>query len=94
MLVRRRVKDSLAVAGTSNENQQPALHFIDHSDKVKLWEYAVLVAHTDYSIEAIGQLHRDRAEQQFGGNSSDASERPFSSFMRLMNCAFLNEYFC
>ncbi len=43
----------MMVAETSNENQQSALHFIDHSDKVKLWEYAILVTNTDYSLDAI-----------------------------------------
>jgi hypothetical protein len=40
VVLRRRVKDSLA-AETNHENPQQALHFIDSSDKVKLWEYAV-----------------------------------------------------
>ncbi|AEJ02462.1 transposase IS4 family protein [Nitrosomonas sp. Is79A3] len=35
VVLRRRIKDSMAAAETSNENQQPMLHFIDHSDKVK-----------------------------------------------------------
>jgi hypothetical protein len=52
----------MVVAETSNESQQPTLHFIDHSDKVKLWEYAILVTNTDYSLDAIGQLYRDRAD--------------------------------
>jgi len=51
---RRRIKDSMTAAETSNENQQSTLHFIDHSDKVKLWEYAVLVTNTDYALDAIG----------------------------------------
>lgn len=66
VVLRRRVKDNMVVAETSNENQQSALHFIDHSDKVKLWEYAVLVTNTDYSLEAIGQLYRDRADCENG----------------------------
>lgn len=66
VVLRRRVKDSMAAAGTSNENQQPTLHFIDHSDKVKLWEYAILVTNTDYSLDAIGQLYRDRADCENG----------------------------
>ncbi|MDP3664874.1 MAG: transposase [Nitrosomonas sp.] len=56
----------MAAAETSNENQQPTLHFIDHSDKVKLWEYAILVTNTDYSLDAIGQLYRDRADCENG----------------------------
>ena len=61
VVLRRRVKDSLA-AETNNEDPQQALHFIDSSDKVKLWEYAVLVTNADYALEAMGQLYRDRAD--------------------------------
>jgi hypothetical protein len=32
---------------------QPTLSFIDHSEKIKLWEYTVLVTNTDYSLEAL-----------------------------------------
>ena len=66
VVLRRRIKNSMAIAETSNENQQTALQFIDHSDKVKLWEYAVLVTNTDYSLEAVGQLYRDRADCENG----------------------------
>ncbi len=66
VVLRRRIKDSMAAAETSNESQQPTLHFIDHSDKVKLWEYAILVTNTDYSLDAIGQLYRDRADCENG----------------------------
>lgn len=65
VVLRRRVKDSLA-AETSGDGQQQALHFIDSSDKVKLWEYAVLVTNTDHTLEAIGQLYRDRADCENG----------------------------
>lgn len=63
-VLRRRVKGNLA-AETDNEGQQ-ALHFIDNSDKIKLWEYAVLVTNTDHALEAIGQLYRDRADCENG----------------------------
>lgn len=66
VVLRRRIRNSMAIAETSNENQQTALQFIDHSDKVKLWEYAVLVTNTDYSLEAVGQLYRDRADCENG----------------------------
>ncbi|OGT00140.1 MAG: hypothetical protein A3F73_13625 [Gallionellales bacterium RIFCSPLOWO2_12_FULL_59_22] len=42
------------------------MHFIDSSDKVKLWEYAVLVTNADYALEAFGQLYRDRADCENG----------------------------
>lgn len=65
VVLRRRVKGSLA-AETSGEGQQQALHFVDSSDKVKLWEYAVLVTNADHTLEAIGQLYRDRADCENG----------------------------
>jgi len=65
VVLRRRVKDSLA-AETNREDPQQELHFIDSSDKVKLWEYAVLVTNADYPLEAFGQLYRDRADCENG----------------------------
>ena len=41
-------------------------HFVDRSDKVKVWEYVVLVTNTDYALEAMGQLYRDRADCENG----------------------------
>jgi hypothetical protein len=38
----------------------------DRSDTATLWEYAVLVTNTDYRLEAIGQLYRDRADCKNG----------------------------
>lgn len=65
VVLRRRVKGGLAVE-TNDEGQQQTLHFADSSDKVKLWEYAVLVTNTDYPVEALGQLYRDRADCENG----------------------------
>jgi hypothetical protein len=65
VVLRRRVKGGL-VAETKGDDQQQALHFVDSSDKVKLWEYAVLVTNADYSLEAMGQLYRDRADCENG----------------------------
>ncbi len=64
VVLRRRVKGSLAVE--QGEEGQQALHFIDHADKVKLWEYAVLVTNTPHSLQAMGQLYRDRADCENG----------------------------
>jgi len=65
VVLRRRVKGSLAVE-TNNESQQQTLHFIDSAEKAKLWEYAVLVTNADYPLEAMGQLYRDRADCENG----------------------------
>ena len=64
VVLRRRVKGSLAVE-KEDEGQQ-ALHFIDHADAIKLWEYAVLVTNTAYPLQALGQLYRDRADCENG----------------------------
>jgi hypothetical protein len=65
VILRRRVKSSLA-AEASHESAQQELQFLEASDKAKLWEYAVLVTNADYSLEAIGQLYRDRADCENG----------------------------
>jgi hypothetical protein len=64
VVLRREMKGDLAVEVKSGI--QPTLNFIDHSEKIKLWEYAVLVTNTDYSLEALGQLYRDRADCENG----------------------------
>jgi hypothetical protein len=64
-VLRRQIKDNLAVE-TNAGTQQGTLHFVDHSDKIKVWEYAVLVTNADYSLEALGQLYRDRANCENG----------------------------
>jgi hypothetical protein len=46
--------------------QQIKLDFIDENDPVKLWEYAVLVTNSEYAVQAMGQLYRDRADCENG----------------------------
>lgn len=65
VVLRRRVQGRLA-GETGSEGQQQALHFIERPEKVKPWEYAVLVTNADYSLEAMGQLYRDRADCENG----------------------------
>ena len=69
VVVRRAVKDSL-VAETKKtskrEKRQQSLHFADPLQPVKLLEYAVLVTNSDYDLDAIGQLYRDRADCENG----------------------------
>ena len=65
VVLRRQVKDNLAVEMNAG-NQQGTLHFVDHLDKIKVWEYAVLVTNADYSLETFGQLYRDRADCENG----------------------------
>lgn len=63
VVVRHALKDSLAA---KKESKQRALQFILPSEPVRLWEYAVLVTNTDYDLQAIGQLYRDRADCENG----------------------------
>ncbi len=65
VVLRRQIKDNLAVE-VNADSQQGTLHFVDHADKIKVWEYAVLVTNADYSLEALGQLYRDRADCENG----------------------------
>lgn len=65
IVLRRRVKSSL-VAKVEQDKPQQTLHFCDEPDNLKIWEYAVLVTNTDYQLEAIGQLYRDRADCENG----------------------------
>ncbi len=69
VVVRRAVKDSLVAEGKAmgkREKRQQSLHFADPLQPVKLWEYAVLVTNSDYDLDAIGQLYRDRADCENG----------------------------
>jgi hypothetical protein len=48
------------------ESAQLSLYFADINEPAKLWEYAVLVTNSDYPVEAMGQLYRDRADCENG----------------------------
>lgn len=69
VVLRRAVKGSL-VADTKSSGksrkQQQSLQFADIHQPVNIWEYAVLVTNTDYALDAIGQLYRDRADCENG----------------------------
>ena len=65
MVLRRQVRDHLAVE-MNTDTQQGLLHLVAPSEKIKVWEYAVLVIHADYSLEAFGQWYRDRADCENG----------------------------
>jgi len=57
VVLRQPVKCSL-VAQTSRKSRQPERQFLDPSETTKVWEYAVLVTHADYSLEAMGVSDR------------------------------------
>jgi hypothetical protein len=67
VVLRRGVKDSLiAKRADPASSQQQVLHFAEPRGGFKLFEYAVLVTNTQYSLEAIAQLYRDRADCENG----------------------------
>lgn len=63
-----KAKRGSAKSGKSKKTEatQTSLHFIDENAPAKLWEYAVLVTNSDYDIEQMGQLYRDRADCENG----------------------------
>jgi hypothetical protein len=67
VVLRRRVRGGVVaeVKAAAAKGQQTLL-FADRADDIKLWEYAVLVSNTDHTLEAIGQLYRDRADCENG----------------------------
>jgi hypothetical protein len=67
VVLRRAVKDTLVKKKTSKrQKRQESLNFADPLEPTKLWEYAVLVTNSNYALEAIGQLYRDRADCENG----------------------------
>jgi Transposase DDE domain group 1 len=73
VIVMRRAKKTDVVVevkrrgrGKGKDQVQADLHFIDENVPTKVWEYAVLVCNTDYALEHIGQLYRDRADCENG----------------------------
>jgi len=67
VVLRRRVKGRLLAEGKAQQpHGQQTLQFADAPDNLPLWEYAVLVTNTDHTLQAIGQLYRDRADCENG----------------------------
>ena len=69
VVLRRAVRDCLLDEGkakSKRSKRQQSLHFAQPMVPAKLWEYAVLVTNTDYDLEAMGQLYRDRADCENG----------------------------
>ncbi len=46
--------------------RQESLQFGESAEPVKRWDYAVLVTNSNYELQAIGQLYRDRADCENG----------------------------
>jgi hypothetical protein len=61
MVLRRRVKDSVA-ASVPGDGDQLRLSFAEIGEDTTLWEHAVLVTTLDEEVLSIAQLYRDRAD--------------------------------
>jgi len=68
VVLRRAVKGELVAEPKTGKRakRQASLQFAEPLQPVKLWEYTVLVTNTDYPLESIGQLYRDRADCENG----------------------------
>jgi len=68
VVMRRAVKGSLVADDKPSDKskKQQSLQFADTRQPVNIWEYAVLITNTDYALDAIGQLYRDRADCENG----------------------------
>lgn len=68
IVMRRAVKGSLVADEKSSgkSKKQQSLQFADARQPVNIWEYAVLISNTDYALDAIGQMYRDRADCENG----------------------------
>jgi hypothetical protein len=65
VVLRRRVRDSLAVsAGAGGKKQQELFGTVEVMEAGELYEYAVLVTPLEEAVLGIAQLYRDRAEAE------------------------------
>ena len=63
VILRRRLKGNMAVAGRDNAGQL-ALGFIEIEAHSEVYEYGVLVTSIDEEVLALAQLYRDRADSE------------------------------
>lgn len=68
VVLRRPVKGELVAEPKAGKRarRQASLQFAEPLQPMMLWEYTVLVTDTDYALDAIGQLYRDRADCENG----------------------------
>ena len=62
IVLRRRLKGSVAVSEHAAMRNQLRLSFAEIGEDTALWEYAVLVTSLDEEVLSIAQLYRDRAD--------------------------------
>jgi hypothetical protein len=63
VILRRRLKEGLAVAGRDDAGQL-ALGFVEIEEQSEVYEYGVLVTSIDEEVLALAQLYRDRADSE------------------------------
>jgi hypothetical protein len=63
VILRRRLKEGLAVAGR-NDNGQLALGFVEVGPSAEAYEYGVLVTSLEEEVLTLAQLYRDRADSE------------------------------
>jgi hypothetical protein len=63
VILRRAAKSDLALSRKDREGQ---LELLLPGQDVELWEYAVLVTNSDFGLDAMPQLYRDRADAENG----------------------------
>jgi hypothetical protein len=68
IVLRRRVERHLLAKGQGNGERPGQAHllFADTPEQLPVWAYSVRVTNTEYALEAIGQLYRDRADCENG----------------------------
>jgi len=64
IVLRRRVKESIAISSTKDSPEQGAFLFMDNQLSYDAFEYMVLVTSLPYEILTIAQLYRDRADME------------------------------
>ena len=63
VILRRRLKEGLTIAGRDRENQM-ALGFVEIGPDADAYEYGVLVTSLEEEILTLAQLYRDRADSE------------------------------
>ena len=70
IVLRRRAKESIAISvrrsSKGKQGTEPFQDVLFPDEKVQPWEYVVLVTNSDFPIDSMGQLYRDRADAENG----------------------------
>ena len=70
IVLKRPAKESIAISvkrqAKGKKGAEPMQDVLFPDEKVQPWEYAVMVTNSDFPVESIGQLYRDRADAENG----------------------------